>query len=372
MTGRIASVMADLRIETASGTEVSEIVVRPGVLEEVGALLAAVWGKRQVLLVTDARVEQLYAKAARASLEAAGFEVRTHAIEPGEASKRLPVAESLYADLARAGVARDGAVVALGGGVVSDLAGFVAATWMRGIPFAILPTTLEADVDASLGGKTAVNIAGGKNLVGAFHQPRLVAVDPRCLRTLPERDVRAGLGESIKHALITGAEFLAWHEEQVEAILTLEQETLAELIRRNLRIKAAVVERDTFERSGARVVLNFGHTLGHAIEEAGRYVLRHGECVGLGMLAACRLAHSLGMLDAGVPERVETVLARFGLPTGLRERVEVERILDIVRNDKKVQGRKVRYVLLEAIGKPVLRDDVPETAVAAAYESLCE
>ena len=177
--------MADLRLEIARGPELSEVVVRPGVLDDVGALLATVWGKRRLLLVTDATVEQLYGKATLTSLEAAGFEVCTHVVEPGEASKRLAVAEGVYADLARAAIARDGAVVALGGGVVSDLAGFAAATWMRGIPFAICPTTLEADVDAAVGGKTAVNIAGGKNLVGAFHQPRLVAVDPLCLRTLP-------------------------------------------------------------------------------------------------------------------------------------------------------------------------------------------
>ena len=363
--------MTDLRIEIRQEPELSEVVVRPGVLQDVGALLAGVWGRRRVLLVTDATVERLHGKTALASLEGAGLEACTYVIEPGESSKRLAVAEQLYAELARAGVARDGAIVVLGGGVVSDLAGFVAATWMRGIPFAICPTTLEADVDASVGGKTAVNIAGGKNLVGAFHQPRLVAVDPECLRTLPARDVRAGLGESIKHALITDEDFLTWHQAHAEAILALEPETLAELIRRNLRIKAEVVQRDALEQSGARVMLNFGHTLGHAIEEASRYELRHGECVGLGMLAACRLSVELGMLGAEVPGRLEAVMTRFGLPTRLDDSAaNIKHILPTVRSDKKAQGGKVRYVLLEAIARPVVRDDVPEEAVTAAYESL--
>jgi len=255
---------------------------------------------------------------------------------------------------------------------VSDLAGFVAATWLRGVRFAICPTTLEADVDASIGGKTAVNIDAGKNLVGAFHQPVLVAVDPDCLKTLDPRDVRAGMAESIKHALLFSEEFLSWHEKHGDAILALEPGTIAELIGRNVRFKADVVREDTLEQAGRRMLLNFGHTVGHAIESCCGYAYRHGECVALGMLAACRLSHSLGLLGARDVDRVQTLLDRFGLPTVLAESVDWRRIITRLRNDKKVRAGKVRLVLLEGIAQPVIRADVPEKALRQAYDSLCQ
>jgi 3-dehydroquinate synthase len=260
--------------------------------------------------------------------------------------------------------------VAIGGGVVSDLAGYVAATWMRGIRFVIFPTTLEADVDAAIGGKTAVNLPQGKNLVGAFHQPTFVGIDPECLRTLPARDLRAGLAESVKHALLRSVDFLAWHESRIDDILSLDGETLVELIRTNVQIKGDIVQRDAQERGNLRVLLNLGHTVGHAIESCCAYRLRHGECVSLGMVAACRIARAVGLLDEGTVSRVTTLLSRIGLPIELPERLDVGGVFDVMRSDKKILGGKVRLVLLEAVGRPVVRDDIPETVVREAFESL--
>jgi 3-dehydroquinate synthase len=350
----------------------TRVVVDPGLLDHVGQFLltAGLPTLKAVSLITDDTVGKLYGGQVTASLSAAGLDCKVQAIEPGETSKSLQCAERLYDGLARQQAGRDGLILALGGGVVSDLAGFVTATWLRGVPFAICPTTLEADVDASIGGKTAVNIDAGKNLVGAFHQPVLVAADPLCLKTLDRRDLRSGLAESIKHAILFSEEFLAWHEERADAILALDPDTMADLIGRNMRFKADVVREDPREQTERRVLLNFGHTLGHAIERCGEYRHRHGECVALGMLAACRLSHSLGLLSATDVDRVEVMLRRFRLPTVLEDPPEWSDILARMRVDKKVRQEKVRFILIDAVAQPIVRDDIPKLAVKEAYESL--
>ena len=363
--------MFDLTIQV--DTVATHVAVQPGLLQRLGALLRAARKERspaQVVVVSDRRVAKLFMDDARTALEHEGWTPLEHVIEPGEASKSLDVAGRLFDHLARARVRREAVILALGGGVVSDLAGFVAATWMRGIDFAICPTTVEAAVDASIGGKTAVNIAAGKNLVGVFHQPILVATDPLCLSTLDPRDVRAGLAESVKHALITSEDFLEWHEHHAAALTSLDPASMTELILRNVRIKADVVERDPRERTDVRIMLNFGHTLGHAIETCCDYSLRHGECVALGMLAACRLSSALGMLEGRVAQRLEHLLATLGLPTTLTTPIDTDRIMAATRSDKKARGRTERYVLLSAIGQPVVRENVPDDAIRAAYESL--
>jgi 3-dehydroquinate synthase len=260
--------------------------------------------------------------------------------------------------------------VALGGGVVSDLAGFVGATWMRGVQWAICPTTLEAMIDASIGGKTAVNVPGGKNLVGAFHHPRMVLIDPDCLVTLLDRDLRAGLAESIKHAALFSPEFFEWHEQNAEAILRRESQVLSELIDRNVAIKVDVVRRDATEQSGRRMLLNFGHTIGHAIEECCGYELRHGECVALGMVAAATLSESLGLSDASVAEQIRGLANCFQLPTHLPSAIPWPRVLEVMRRDKKAREGKLQFVLLQAIGKPAVRRDVDEWHIRQAYEAL--
>lgn len=355
------------------GTARTDVAVRLDLLAEAGRLVQGLLPRRpcpQVGVITDTRVGPIYGGTVLKSLETSGFDPFLHEIPAGEASKRLEIAESLYQLLAQRQFGRDGILVALGGGVVSDLTGFVAGTWMRGIRFAIFPTTLEADVDASIGGKTAINLSAGKNLVGVFHQPFLVGIDPRCLHTLDSRDVQAGLAESVKHALISSEDFLAWHEDHADAILSLHDETITDLILRNVQVKAGIVEQDVFEQTHTRMRLNFGHTIGHAIEASCDFNLRHGECVALGMLAACNMSLRLGLLEPSVVQRVQALLTRFGLPTVMATAIEPDRILDAVRYDKKVRSGKEQFVVLEAVGRPVVRDDVPESLVREAYESL--
>jgi 3-dehydroquinate synthase len=363
--------MPDIQIDF--GAQRTEIAVRRGVLSDLGPILrdqVQVPPDTRVVVVTDKTVAGIHGAKVLDSLGAAELDTLEYRIRPGEGSKSLAVAEEVYRFLADHAVGRDAIVVALGGGVVSDLAGFVAATWMRGVRFVVCPTTLEADVDASVGGKTAVNIPGGKNLVGAFHQPVLVAVDPTCLTTLPERDVRAGLAESIKHALISSGEFLQWHEENLREILALADAETSELILRNLRVKAGIVQLDAQEQTGLRMHLNFGHTIGHAIEECCGFALRHGECVSLGMLAACRMSQEAASLDGGTVARVEALLGGIGLPVRLADAIDTDRIMAAIRNDKKVRGKAVNFVLLDDIGHPKVLHDPPEDQVRKAYESL--
>ena len=351
----------------------TELVVETGVSRAIGPLLRTLFGTSlgpNVAVVTDRRVGDLYAAPLIDSLGRAGFRTAAHTLEPGEGSKCLAELEKIYSFLMEQQVGRDGLVLALGGGVVSDVAGFAAATWMRGIDWAVCPTTLEAMIDAAIGGKTAVNLPGGKNLVGAFHPPRLVAIDPVCLRTLDPRDLRAGLAESVKHALIASPELFAWHERHARAILARDDRALMELIEPNVRIKLDIVARDPFERTGERILLNFGHTIGHAIEECSGYTLRHGESVALGMLAACRLSHSSRLLDRGVVDRVLELLTSLELPTRLESAPDAASIMRVLRRDKKAHASEVRFVLLEDIGRPVVRA-VAADEIERAYLSLC-
>lgn len=358
----------DIRI----GTHLTHVAVGMKLLDHAGSLIATRANEPlgNLLLVTDSNVGPIYAERVCDTLVKVGCTVQTIVLPAGESTKCLETIDTLYAALAAHEVGRDGMLVALGGGVVSDVAGFTAATWKRGIRWAILPTTLEADIDAALGGKTAINLPSGKNLAGAFHHPVLVAIDPACLSTLSARDVRAGLGESVKHALIRSESFLSWHEENTSAILALQPEVTEELIGRNVAIKIEIVERDPNEITGERMWLNFGHTIGHAIESCCDYSLRHGECVALGMLAACRLSVDVGTLRRSVVDRIHKLLEAFDLPTVLPKPIDPDRIITAIRSDKKSQRGVARFVLLKEIGQPEVRSDVATSAVRAAFETL--
>jgi 3-dehydroquinate synthase len=283
----------------------------------------------------------------------------------GDASKSLAQAERLYDGLAAAGIERSSLIVTLGGGVTGDLGGFVAATWLRGVPFIQVPTSLEADVDASVGGKVAVNHASGKNMIGAFYQPQRVLIDVACLRTLEKRDLVAGLAESIKHGLIREAGFFTWHEANAEAILGCKEAVLAELIERNCRIKASVVAADERE-GGLRAILNFGHTFGHAVESEMQFQLRHGECVAIGMMAACRIGQGRRTISAEEVGRVEALLVRFGLPTRAPPGLRTDVLLDWMRRDKKVKSGKIQFVLPKGLGQVYITDDVAEAELREA------
>ena len=259
-------------------------------------------------------------------------------------------------------------VLALGGGIVVDMAGFVAATLLRGVPFVPIPTTLLAMVDASVGGKTGVNHGVGKNLIGAFHQPTAVLADPAVLRTLPASELAGGLAECIKHDVIYDADGFADLEARLDDVLRCDVDALAALVAHNVRIKAAFVEADPFEH-GVRAHLNFGHTFGHAVERASDYSVPHGPAVAVGMVAACTLAVDLGMMTAADCDRVVRLIHRAGLPTG-GVPVDAAAVVEAMAFDKKVAGSRVRLVLPDRIGHVVVRDDVPADAVAAAVRRI--
>jgi len=349
---------------------VTRVVIGDGALGGLGDYCRAVGRFERAIVVTDENVAGQFGNRAAETLRSVGCAAEVAIIPAGDASKSLRRVELLYDRLASFGVSRDGAVVAVGGGVVTDLAGFVAATWMRGVAAVLCPTTLEADIDAAIGGKTGVNHSSGKNLIGVFRHPPLVVVDTDCLKTLSDRDMAAGMAESVKHGVITGEAFTAWHERNASAVLGRDEATLGELIARNIDIKASVVARDEREESGARAVLNFGHTIGHAIEKVSAYRLRHGECVSLGMVAACRLSQAMGLLANDVADRVERLLRVYGLLTRLDQPVDVEAICDHVGRDKKTMAGKTRFVLLKALGETVLESDVPQDAIRSAIASI--
>jgi 3-dehydroquinate synthase len=344
------------------------ITVAPGLLREAGHLARAVSPAKKAVIITDNEVGPRYAGTLRESLGRTGFETIDAVIPAGEAHKTITDLMPVYDRLLSARVDRGTLVFALGGGVIGDMAGFVAATLLRGVPFVQVPTSLLAMVDASVGGKTGVNHAVGKNLIGAFHQPSAVLIDPEVLGTLPPRELRGGLAECIKHDLIRDAEGFARLEREIDRALALDIDYLAGLIAHNVAIKARVVEADPFER-GERAHLNFGHTFGHAIETVSRYSYSHGESVALGMTAAAHLCVSLGLLDDPARRRIVACIARAGLPTGGMA-LDIAAVVDAMGFDKKVKAGRLRFVLLDRIGHAVVRDDVPPDLVRRAVESL--
>ena len=343
------------------------IDIAPGLLDD-GALLASHLRGRHALVVSDSQVAPLYVQRVQAALAAARPDAKLalHVFDAGEASKTLANFSGVIDALAALGATRDACIYALGGGVVGDLAGFAAACWMRGIDVVQLPTTLLAMVDSSVGGKTAVDIAQGKNLVGAFHPPCAVIADTAALRTLPPRELRAGFAEVIKYGAIVDAPFLDWLDADADGLLAGDDAVLAEAIARSCAHKAAIVERDPFER-GERALLNFGHTFGHAIEtEQGYGGLNHGEAVAVGMVLAARLSTLLGLADAADGERLRALLARFGLPTTLPPDLDPAALVARMRLDKKAQGSGLRFVLWNGAGKARVVADVAEARVLDA------
>ncbi|MBU0637712.1 MAG: 3-dehydroquinate synthase [Planctomycetes bacterium] len=328
---------------------------------KIAALLDSA-GRHQTVLITDETVAGLHLAALRAVLVR---EPRVLTVPAGEASKSLCQVERVYDELAAAHIERQDVLIAFGGGMVGDLTGFVAATWLRGIRFVQIPTTLVAAVDAAVGGKTGINHAAGKNLIGAFHQPAAVLIDTDFLGTLAQRDYACGLAESIKQAVVRSADFVSWHEANAVAIAARADEVLTELIARNCAIKADVVTRDERELS-LRVILNHGHTIGHALEHILGYELRHGECVALGMLVENELAAARGQLGRTTAGRIAALLAQFGLPTRLPRPVDADEVVLACQMDKKNRLGAVNFVLLQDLGRPVRVTDVSQVEIAAA------
>ncbi len=352
------------RTVDVGGERPYRISIAPGLLGD-GELLAATLRGRDAFIVSDDQVAPLYLGRVEQALRAARPELRigSWTLPAGEASKTLQSFAAAIDAIASAGMRRDACLFALGGGVVGDLAGFAAAAWMRGIDCVQLPTTLLAMVDSSVGGKTAVDLPQGKNLVGAFHPPRAVVVDTAVLRTLPPRELRAGLAEVVKYGAIADAPFLDWLEVHAEALLAMDDAALAEAIARSCAHKAAIVERDPFEH-GDRALLNLGHTFGHAIETGQGYGgLVHGEAVAVGMVLAARLSERLGLADAGDTARLRALLQRFGLPVDLPRGLDPQALLAHMRLDKKAQADGLRFIVWDGIGRARVLAGVPEAAV---------
>jgi 3-dehydroquinate synthase len=352
-----------IAVEAASGAYA--VHCRAGALDALGALMREAGLRGAAILISDEAVAALHGGRACAALRDAGFEPHVAAFPAGEASKNLRTVERLYDALLDARAERTSPVVALGGGVVGDVAGFVAATYLRGVPFVQCPTSLLAMVDAAIGGKVGIDHARGKNLIGAFYPPRLVVEDPALLATLPVRSLREGFAEIIKHGLIMDPPMLDVLERDASRFLAADPDAMTELVARNAALKAGVVSEDERE-GGRRTILNYGHTLGHAIEAVTGYRdVRHGEAISAGMMAAAAIGEAMGVTPPAVAERQRALFARYGLPARLPG-IDVDAVVAATALDKKVAAKRVRWVLLEDFGRPVLRDDVPDDVVRAA------
>ncbi|MBK34207.1 MAG: 3-dehydroquinate synthase [Gemmatimonadetes bacterium] len=354
--------MKEMRV--GLGDRSYSIHVGHGCLEDVGQACKDLGLGQRLAIITNPTVADLYLEPVERSLGAAGFSVSVATMADGEEHKTLETAGRLHGDLIEGGLDRGSAVVTLGGGVVGDVGGFVAATYMRGIPFVQVPTTVEAQVDASVGGKTAVDHALGKNMIGAFHQPGLVWIDTETLKTLPDDEFLAGMAEVVKHALIRDSELVDFLDQHVDTLVdrTIGAERLDWLIARNCAIKASVVEADETER-GLREILNYGHTIGHAIEAASGFKLKHGQAVAAGMVANGKIAVDKGVLDRTTCERQEALFRRLGIARWAG--ATSEKLFDLMRSDKKTRDGVIRFVLLHGIEKAVSHDDVTSEEIEA-------
>ena len=373
------STAPDSRVNVELGPRSYEVRVVTGRPDEFGRFVRTALEKtwsgsscRTALVVTDSHLKELALAAGyEASLLSVGIESTLFVVPAGEASKSLSQASRLYDELVRLKADRHTLIVALGGGVVGDLAGFVAATFARGLPLIMVPTTLLSQVDSSVGGKVGINHPDAKNIVGAFYQPAGVWVDTETLRTLPIRELRCGLAEVVKYGVILDAEFFASLERDVENIMGRDDVALRRIVVESCRQKAAVVTRDEREETGLRAILNFGHTIGHAIEAVAGYdgPFQHGEAVAVGMAAEARLAERLGWIGADAVDRLKRLLVRFGLPTSAPG-LDAGKLMAAMARDKKNRAGKIRFVLPRSIGKVELTDTASHDDVRAVLSTL--
>lgn len=347
------------------------LTIGDGVLARTGELTRAALGERsrRLAIISNAKVHSIYAKVIEKSLKREGFITHTHLIGDGERAKSVRTAERGWAFLIAHGFERGDGIIALGGGVVGDLAGFVASTFFRGINYVQIPTTLLAQIDSSVGGKTAVNHSLGKNLIGTFHQPRAVLIDPNSLKTIPRRELRAGLYEAIKYGFIRDRELSCYIRENLDRINALEPVTMTHLITRCCQIKADVVAADERE-SGLRRILNFGHTVGHALEAAtGFRRLKHGEAVGYGMQCASAIAEKVGIIEQADALTIKDRIAALGKLPRIDD-LKTRSVIAAMSHDKKIVQSKLHFILPTTIGRVVVRDDIEPKIIHSAIEEL--
>jgi 3-dehydroquinate synthase len=356
-------------IQVELGDRAYPILLGNGILDTLPEVIARLGIPGAVGLVTDEHVGELYGARVEALVETAGKRCVTHAIPAGEPGKRLAEIEAICGAFLAGGLDRSSLIIALGGGVPGDMAGFAAAVFMRGVPFIQIPTTIVAQVDSSVGGKTGVNHPLSKNSIGAFHQPEAVLIDMDLLQTLPPRELRAGLAEVIKHGVIADAELFAYMETHAGVILDGDAGALHYPVKRSCEIKAAVVAADEREQ-GVRANLNYGHTFGHGIEAVTRYErFLHGEAIALGMVAAGAMARNLGMVDDGFVARQRACIAAYELPVSW-DALPVEETLALMRKDKKARAGTMKFILADAMGHVMQRTDVTEDQTRAALAAL--
>ncbi|MFB2979353.1 3-dehydroquinate synthase [Microseira sp. BLCC-F43] len=337
-----------------------DIAIAPNNLDKLGEMMQSLKLGKKVLLVSNPAIFRHYGEKAIASLNSAEYDVTTCILPAGEQYKTLTAIQKIYNTALENRLERSSTMVALGGGVIGDMTGFAAATWLRGINFIQVPTSLLAMVDAAIGGKTGVNHPKGKNLIGAFYQPKLVLIDPQVLNTLPPREFRAGMAEVIKYGVIWDADLFAALEasKRLDQFRYISEELLQQILNKSCQAKADVVSKDEKE-SGLRAILNYGHTIGHAVESLTGYKLvNHGEAVAIGMVAAGQLAVHLEMWDKTDAERQDALIKKAGLPTQLPAGLDIEAVIDTLQTDKKVKDGKVRFILPTRIGEVIVTDKV--------------
>jgi 3-dehydroquinate synthase len=355
-----------LSVRVDLGARSYDVLIGYGLLSRVGSYAAELLHRKKCAIITDSNVGPLYAEPVRQSLWEAGIATTVITVKAGEGSKCMSVVEDVCRQMLRAGLDRKAFLVALGGGVIGDLAGFAASIFLRGIPFIQIPTTVLSQVDSSVGGKTGVNTPEGKNLLGTFSQPALVLADVSTLNSLPPREYAEGFAEIIKHAAIRDPLMFEAIQEVAEG-----KGDLAELIRRNVAIKARIVEEDEHELTGTRALLNFGHTIGHAVEASAGYgELLHGEAIALGMVAAASLSCQLSGLPPVARGKIVNLIKRFNMPTRLPDGMGVETILGHMKHDKKFSEGRIRFVLLHSLGDAYVSKDVTEENVVNAIKGL--
>jgi 3-dehydroquinate synthase len=349
------------KIDVKLGQNSYSIIIGAGILSQTGVKLKELDLKGKAVIITNPAVNKLYGTAVKQSLIDAGFKTTVLEVPDGEKYKTLESAGKLYRQLAESGAERSTPILALGGGVIGDLAGFAAATYLRGVPLVQLPTTLLAQCDSSIGGKTAVNHKQLKNEIGAFYQPKMTISDVLTLKSLPKDEFTNGLAEVIKHAVIKDERFFVYLEKNLDRIKSLDDNVLEAVAAKSARIKVEFVESDEKD-TGLRNILNFGHTIGHAVESASNFQVAHGQAVSIGMMAAANLAVKLELMDAGNVTRLKNLLNKAGLMTKLPQ-VDVKQVMLAMQYDKKVQDGKIRFVLPRAIGQVFITDDVSAAVI---------
>ena len=356
------------KIDIRLGQNSYSVHIGSGILSQTGQRLKELGYGDKAVIITNPVVNKLYGNLVKQSLIDAGYKTTILEVPDGEEHKSLESAGKLYQQLAESGAERSTPILALGGGVIGDLAGFVAATYMRGVPLVQLPTTLLAQCDSSIGGKTAVNHGQLKNEIGAFYQPKITISDIATLKTLPSAELTSGLCEVIKHAVIKDEQFFVYLEKNLDLIRALDEIVLEAIVTKSARIKAAVVESDEKDM-GLRNILNFGHTVGHAVESVSNFQVAHGQAVAIGMIAAAKIAAELDIMDYGNVTRLVEFLQKAGLMTKLLH-MEVKQVIQTMRYDKKVQHDKIRFVLPRSIGQVFITDDVSSVVVEKVLREM--